>query len=429
MNKMMSKFAEVLYQLAKQLNTETRLIPLVHSALEGAGKLLSAPMGFLVIFNPEGNPTDTLQQAIPALDKLDKNSEEWLIWLYSGVVGLIYHSQRTVILSNIAVDPRWGNLRKAGILPTDGSALGFPLIYQDQVVGVMVFLHPQTGHFESDISGLADEIGILCAGHIHKALLLRWANSQDIRDKLEQAQFQRDLSAMIYHDLRVPLQTLRASTSKLAELLANHQDMTILNLLQINIRSVRQLRRLIDNLLDMERIESGESFIKTDWANLHDIMSNAVELVQPLAVEANQHFQFIFADNLPPLSLDADMILRVIVNLIENALKYTPSGGLITIGARIKDNKVWVNVQDSGEGIPKELQESIFEKFNRAHQETHHKSVGLGLTFCRLAIKAHQGEIWVESEVGKGSNFIFTLPLPFNDADNASDESQLASTA
>ena len=429
MKRDMSKFAEVLYPFAKQLNTETRLAPLAHSVLGGAGKLLHAPTGFLVMFNAEGNPTDTIQYNIASLDKLDKESEEWLLWLYSGAVGLIYHSQRTVILSNIAVDPRWGNLRRANILPSDGSALGIPLIYQDQVMGVMVFLHPQTGHFESDVIPLADEIGILCAGHLHKALLLRWANSQDIRDKLDQAQFQRDLSAMIYHDLRVPLQTLRASTSKLAELLANHNDMTILNLLQINIRSVRQLRRLIDNLLDMERIESGESFIKMDWTNLHDIMSNAVELVQPLAIEANQHFQFILADNLPPLSLDADMILRVIVNLIENALKYTPSGGLITIGARIKDNMVWVNVQDSGDGIPKELQEKIFEKFNRAHQESHPKSVGLGLTFCKLAINAHRGRIWVESEVGKGSNFIFTLPLPFNDADNASNESQLASTA
>ncbi|MCU0480585.1 MAG: ATP-binding protein [Anaerolineae bacterium] len=422
----MPKFAEVLYQLAKQLNTETRLASLVHVALREIGKLFDAPMSFLVLFNDKGKPTDTIGYEMTNL--YNRDAETWEVWLYSGVVGHIYHSQRTVILSNIAVDPRWGNLRQDNILPSGGSALGIPLLYQDRVIGALVCLHPNTGQFITDIIPLADEIGILLAGNVHKATLLRWADGQDIRDKLDQAQFQRDLSAMIYHDLRVPLQTLRASTSKLAELLANYGDVTVLNMLQINIRSVRQLRRLIDNLLDIERIESGESFIKTDWTNLNDVMSNAVDLVQPLALEASQHFQFILTDNLPPLSLDADMILRVIVNLIENALKYSPNGGLISIGARMKDGMVWVNVQDSGDGIPADMQQSIFEKFNRAHQQNNHNSVGLGLTFCKLAIEAHNGKIWVESEVGKGANFIFTLPLPFSDTDNAN-QSQLASTA
>ena len=428
----MSKMIEALYRLSKLFHSETRLEPLATLMMHEAGELLNAENALLVIFDTDGNPTDTLAWDLPPLNMADDN---WQLWLYSSIISLTYHTQRVVIIPNIAADPRWGNISFQTTLPQNGSALGIPCVYEGDVIGVMVFLHPQIGHFENSIIPTADEIGVLCAGHLHKALLLRWATGEDVRDKLEKAQLQRDLSAMVYHDLRVPLQTLRASSTKLAELLANHDNFNILNLLQMNIRSVRQLRRLVDNLLDMERLENGESFIKQDWANLHDIMTHAIDLVQPLALEANQHFQFILADNLPPLMVDADMILRVIVNLIENALKYTPTGGNITIGARIKDGMAWVNVQDTGNGIPKEMQQSIFDKFSRDHQHsTTHKSIGLGLTFCRLAVQAHGGDIWVESEMGEGSNFIFTLPLPFitTNTDNvkpspSSDE--LASTA
>ncbi len=428
----MSNMLERLYPLSKLFHTETRLAPLTDLMMREAGQLLKAENGVLVLFDADGKFTNIFTWKLSSINTDDEN---WHLWLYSSVISLTYHTQRVVIIPNISVDPRWGNHVFQTNLPQNGSALALPLIYKNDVIGVMVFLHPQIGHFENDLTPLPEELGVLCAGHLHTALLLRWAGGEDVRDKLEQAQLQRDLSAMIYHDLRIPLQTLRASTTKLAELLANHDDFNILNLLQINIRSVRQLRRLVDNLLDMERLENGDTFIKQDWANLHDIMTHAIDLVQPLALEANQHFQFILADNLPPLMVDADMILRVIVNLIENALKYTPTGGNITIGARIKDGMAWVNVQDTGNGIPKDMQQSIFDKFSRAHQHsTTHKSIGLGLTFCRLAVQAHGGDIWVESEIGKGSNFIFTLPLPFSttSTDNikpSSSSDELASTA
>ncbi|MCL4253708.1 MAG: GAF domain-containing protein, partial [Anaerolineae bacterium] len=421
----MSKMLEALYSLSKLFHTETRLEPLATLMMREAGQLLNGENALLVIFDADGNPTDALTWGLSSINIHDEN---WQLWLYSSIISLTYHTQRVVIISNISADPRWGNITHQTGLPKNGSALGIPLIYDTSVIGVMVFLHPQIGHFGNELSALADEVGALCAGHLHKTLLLRWATGEDVRDKLEKAQLQRDLSAMVYHDLRVPLQTLRASSTKLAELLANHDNFNILNLLQMNIRSVRQLRRLVDNLLDMERLENGDAFIKQDWANLHDIMTHAIDLVQPLALEANQHFQFILADNLPPLMVDADMILRVIVNLIENALKYSPTGGNITIGARIKDGMAWVNVQDTGNGIPKEMQQSIFDKFSRAHQHsTTHKSIGLGLTFCRLAIQAHGGDIWVESEMGKGSNFIFTLPLPFSTANTDTAQSSASS--
>ena len=145
--------------------------------------------------------------------------------------------------------------------------------------------------------------------------------------------------------------------------------------------------------------------------SLHNLLANAAELVQPLATEANQRLQFSIASNLPFIKIDQDMIQRVIINLMENAVKYSPEGGSILLGAEVHQNEIRIKVGDSGPGIPKHMQRQIFDKFSRVKYDGAPKGLGLGLAFCRLAVEAHGGSIWVESEPGQGSVFYFTLPL------------------
>jgi signal transduction histidine kinase len=109
--------------------------------------------------------------------------------------------------------------------------------------------------------------------------------------------------------------------------------------------------------------------------------------------------------------VDQDMVRRVVTNLLENASKYSPSGCNIEIGAHQHDDLVYIWVQDHGQGIPASEHERIFDKFTRLKTENGPKGLGLGLAYCRLAIQAHGGKIWVESELGVGSRFIFTLPV------------------
>jgi two-component system sensor histidine kinase KdpD len=111
------------------------------------------------------------------------------------------------------------------------------------------------------------------------------------------------------------------------------------------------------------------------------------------------------------------MIRRVLINLLENAIKYTRTGGRISVAARKTGEDLAVSVSDNGPGIPAGEQKAIFGKFARIHREGHPKGLGLGLAFCRLAVEAHGGKIWVESEQGKGSTFFFTLPLAGPGAD------------
>jgi len=258
--------------------------------------------------------------------------------------------------------------------------------------------------------------------------VVEWVQ-QDITAQKELDQLRQDLSAMIYHDLRGPLASIRGSIYKLAQVLANHENPAVLTFLQLGIRSIRQLRRMIDSLLDVQRLEEGNKILNRNPIELRVVLADAIQLVQPLAIEADQRLKFDWDDkDMPMLNIDSDMILRVVTNLLENAIKHTPEGGTITLGAHKKgDHKVCVSVKDSGQGIPKDLQSQIFDKFVRLKYKNAPQGVGLGLAFCRLAVDAHGGEIWVESEPGNGSEFIFTLPLDLPTPDNAM--TALATTA
>jgi signal transduction histidine kinase len=167
---------------------------------------------------------------------------------------------------------------------------------------------------------------------------------------------------------------------------------------------------MVESLLDIQRLEEGKAVLDPKPTSMHSLLANAAQLVQPMALESNQRLLFNLDGELPFVTVDADMILRVITNLLENAVKYTPMGGAIKLGAAVVEGCVRISVEDSGPGIPKHMQRQIFDKFSRVKYRDAPKGVGLGLAFCRLAVEAHGGQIWVESEPGQGSVFYFTLP-------------------
>jgi two-component system, NtrC family, sensor histidine kinase KinB len=240
--------------------------------------------------------------------------------------------------------------------------------------------------------------------------VIAWVE-QDISTQMELEQLRQDLTAMVYHDLRGPLHTIQGSLSTLARLLANNNQASVLDLLQVGIRGTRQLSRMVESLLDIQRLEEGKAVLNVKAASLHNLLASAAQLVQPLAAESNQRLTFELIDDLPPITCDGDMILRVITNLMENAIKYTPMGGAIKLSAGLTEGGVRVSVTDSGPGIPKHMQKQIFDKFSRVKYHDAPKGVGLGLAFCRLAVEAHGGQIWVESEMEEGSVFSFTIPV------------------
>jgi two-component system, NtrC family, sensor histidine kinase KinB len=239
--------------------------------------------------------------------------------------------------------------------------------------------------------------------------MMQWM-FRDLSERKELDRLRDDLSAMIYHDLRSPLANV---ISSLDIMLASQQDLTssTATLIQIAYRSAERMQRLISALLDISRLEAGQSILKPKITEVRSLLQEAVDVVKPNLETKKQVTKVVLPEEPIFLYIDVDMIRRVLINLIENANKFTPNGGTIELGCTQNDDQVELWVRDSGPGIPPEYAKSIFDKYVRLQNDNAPKGLGLGLAFCRLAIEAHGGKIWVESTRGKGSRFAMTLPL------------------
>jgi PAS domain S-box-containing protein len=237
---------------------------------------------------------------------------------------------------------------------------------------------------------------------------LQWI-LRDISERLELTELRADLTSMIFHDLRSPIGNIISSLEVLQSTLVG-DDETIQSVLSIAMRSSRRASRLVESLLDLDRLETDRAVLNMSQASIGALIAEAVEEIHPTAEAKGQLLRLELPPRLPALEMDVDMIRRVLINLLENAIKYTRSGDQITVSASSTDDELLVSVADSGPGIPAEDLENIFDKFTRVSRDDRPKGLGLGLAFCRMAVEAHGGKIWVESEEGKGSAFSFTLP-------------------
>lgn len=238
---------------------------------------------------------------------------------------------------------------------------------------------------------------------------LQWI-LRDISVRQALDELRADLTSMIFHDLRSPLGNVISSLEVLQSTLPK-EDEAAQSVLAIALRSSRRLLRLVESLLDLGRLEAGQAVLNKTQGSLGAVIVEAVEEVLPVAEAKGHVVQFEVAKDLPPLMMDIDMIRRVLINLLENAIKYTRAEGRISVFARLEGRETLVGVRDNGPGIAPHDQERIFERFSRLHRTGPAKGLGLGLAFCRLAVVAHDGRIWVESEVGQGATFHFTLPV------------------
>jgi PAS domain S-box-containing protein len=238
---------------------------------------------------------------------------------------------------------------------------------------------------------------------------LQWI-LRDISERLELDELRDDLTSMIFHDLRSPLANVISSLEVL-HVSMPPDDETQRPVLGIAMRSSRRLTRLVDSLLDLARMDAGQDVLEKSEASLRETIEEAIEEIRVVAEARSHSVTKRLPKKMPDMMIDVDMIRRVMINLLENAIKFTPAGGKISVNARQKGKVVTVSVRDTGRGIPQEDQQQIFEKFTRAKYADRPKGLGLGLSFCKLAVEAHAGRIWVDSEPGKGSTFYFTLPV------------------
>lgn len=241
--------------------------------------------------------------------------------------------------------------------------------------------------------------------------VLQWIY-RDISQQVELEEMRGDLTAMLVHDLQSPLGNIISSLELLRYELPADVDPVLDTIVDIAARSSRRLQTLIRSLLDITHLEAGHPISDADFVEVDSLIDDAREVVQPALERRQVALNVDIPDQLPEVFVDADMIGRVFINLLDNASKHTPETREVNVTIEVADSDeyILVTVCDQGRGIPPQYREAIFEKFRRLQGRDAPKGMGLGLAFCRLAINAHGGEIWVDDAPGHGARFNFTLP-------------------
>jgi two-component system sensor histidine kinase/response regulator len=232
----------------------------------------------------------------------------------------------------------------------------------------------------------------------------------------ELERLREDLTHMIIHDLRSPLAVVELNLELVKSLLVS-QDGEILEPLDDAVSHARRLAEMISQLLDVGRLENGRMPLGFADCDLVDLVQAVKKSVAGLGGGRPVN---LVQSGATIIRIDADLIGRVLGNLVLNAYKYTPEGASIELRLDGGEDEIRVSIADRGNGIPAELREAIFEKFGQASRRAGRPGFGVGLAFCRLAVEAHGGRIGVDSQVGKGSTFWFTLPRHAADLPNLS---------
>jgi two-component system, OmpR family, sensor histidine kinase KdpD len=304
----------------------------------------------------------------------------------------------------------WNHQRAAGAgtdtLPL-ARALFVPLMGSRGRVGVMaLFPSPESRLDDPDERQLLYTIAGLIGSALERTQLAEEARRASLR--IETEQLRNALLSSVSHDLRTPLGVVTGATSALLEDDVPKDDATRRQLLVTAHEEAQRLNRLVRNLLDMTRLEAGALKVQKDLQPLEEVVGSALDRMEDRL--RGREVTTSIPAGLPLVPFDAILIEQVLINLLENATKYSPAGTPIEVRAQAREGEVEVEVADRGPGVARQDAERVFDKFYRV-REGEGGGVGLGLTICRGIVSAHGGRIWVEERSGGGAAFRFTLPL------------------
>ncbi|EDX83347.1 PAS fold family [Synechococcus sp. PCC 7335] len=231
----------------------------------------------------------------------------------------------------------------------------------------------------------------------------------DISDRKANERLQNEFISMVSHELRTPLTSIHGSL-KLMSMMIGDSNSKEKELVAIALKNTDRLGRLINDVLDLERIESGRVSMTRQDCNLAELMQHTAQAMAPMALELNVKLVVEPIDI--TISLDPDRIIQTLTNLLSNAIKFSPSRANVILSATEREQDVLLCTKDSGPGIPADKTELIFERFQQVDSRESRRlgGTGLGLAICKQIVLQHGGKIWVESELEKGSAFYFTLP-------------------
>ncbi len=292
------------------------------------------------------------------------------------------------------------------------SLLTVPLLREQKILGGLTVWRRQAGEFDPEVVNLLQTFATQSALAIHNAQLFREIQAKG--RELEAAnRHKSEFLANVSHELRTPLNAIIGFSEVLLEKLFGELNDKQNEYVDDILSSGRHLLSLINDILDLSKIEAGHMELELTSFDLPMALENALVLIKERASRQGVRLERVVDEQLGDFRGDERKIKQVLVNLLSNAVKFTPEGGKIQLRARLDNGAVKISVSDTGIGIAPEHHEAIFEEFRQVGSDYARKreGTGLGLTLTKKFVEMHGGRIWVESEPGKGSTFTFTLPI------------------
>ena len=245
-----------------------------------------------------------------------------------------------------------------------------------------------------------------------QALLGHVGTVEDITETQAVERMKQEFISIVSHELRTPLASIRGSLGLLAAGVLKNKPQTAQQMLEIATSDTERLVRLVNDILDLDRLESNKVELIKQWCDAAALMRQSVKTLQPLAEE--NHIALSLSSPEIQVWGEPDRIIQTLINLLSNAIKFSPPNSTVTLNVSSLPDRVLFQVKDQGRGIPADKLETIFGRFQQvdASDSRQKGGTGLGLAICRRIVQQHGGRIWVESELGKGSTFYFTLPMP-----------------
>ncbi|MGC9357056.1 MAG: sensor histidine kinase [Anaerolineae bacterium] len=308
------------------------------------------------------------------------------------LAGWVVQNRETVLIEDASTDPRIYIIEE---IHRTRSIVAVPLIFGKEVIGVLESLTQleQRQFTRQDVETL-ETLASIAAVAVENARLFQ----------------QSDWIAEIVHEIRTPLTAIVSY----ADLLTRPELDTELHKQSVTIiqREAERVGCLVDQFLELARLESGRAIMEKEPFSLRESVTRTIDVVRPSADERQMKLVIDLPDEILILVGDQKRIERVLLNLLSNAVKYADVGDQVSVSASVEESEIVIAVTDSGPGIPPQYQDRLFQKFSRLPSTADRvQGSGLGLTIARQIVEAHRGRIWVESDVGKGSTFAFSLPL------------------
>lgn len=399
-------YLERIVKVSQMLNSTLSLEPLLQVIVQSATELTNTEVSSIMLIDQKtgelrfaestGGVSDALRQVTVPMD--------------NSIGGWVIRQDKPLLIRDVKMDSRWHKEVDQTVDFETRSILGVPLKVRSKVIGVLEVINKLSddGFSEDDVQ-ITTTLAAQAAIAIENARLLDELQ-QAYRDLSEVDQLKNDFVSIASHELRTPLAVILGYATFLQDDVSGQAS----EQLEIVLNSAMKLRSLIDDMVNLKHIHANDLHLSRGIFSFKQLILEIVNEFSELIASKQLVLtkKFVPGDSVFNIDADRQKVYLVLANLISNAIKFTPEGGRIHLNLEQKGHKYWLNVIDTGIGIPQSDLERIFDQFYQVERPMtrRYQGMGLGLAITKGMVEIHNGRIWVESVLGKGSNFVVILP-------------------